>query len=84
MYLNVLIVCSNVFECTFSVFMVYFNIVIICFNVFQCVWKYLNVFIDIVIGISPSYSHCNALVPPILNVNKILIGTARYVMKLYE
>jgi hypothetical protein len=61
-YLNVFIVYLNVFECTYSVFMVYLNVFVACFNVFQCIWKYLNVFINIVIGISPSYSHWNVFV----------------------
>jgi hypothetical protein len=43
-YLNVFIVYSNVFECTYSIFIVYFNVSIMYFNVFQCIWKYLSVF----------------------------------------
>jgi hypothetical protein len=55
----------NVFDCTYSIFVVYFNVsiicfnaFIICFNVFQYISMGLNVFINIVIGISSSHSHC--------------------------
>jgi hypothetical protein len=43
MYLNVFIVYLNIFECTYSIFMVYLNVFIIYFNVFQCICKYLNI-----------------------------------------
>jgi hypothetical protein len=32
----------NIFECTYSRFMVYFNISIVYLNVFQCIGKYLS------------------------------------------
>jgi hypothetical protein len=67
LYLNVLIVYFNVFQCISNVFIVclwciftkYFNEFIVHLNVVKFISMYFNVFSNVVIGILPSHSHYN-------------------------